>query len=76
MIRILLLCFTLTACTSFPDLDDTVTERARTSDYPRILPLDQIVEQANDTQITPDTTADLEDRAERLRRRADQMRNQ
>lgn len=33
----------LTGCTDFPDLDAVVSARARTADYPQILPLDALI---------------------------------
>ena len=59
-------------CSDFPQLDGVVSERARAADYPRILPLDQLLSGARGTGSGLGT---LPARLSNLRGRAYAMRS-
>ena len=68
--------FLITACTPFPDLDDTIPHGAESADYPELLPLEPIVARA--TPTTPDAEENakvLKARVAALNKRADALRN-
>ncbi len=62
-----------TGCTDFPDLDAVVSERARTADYPRITPLDQLLAAPRAQQGAGAGLGNLPARLSRLRARAHAM---
>ena len=66
----------LTACTTFPDLDERVSEPARNAAFPTLGPLDQVLAQAAPTQTAPDFSADLDTRVAALRARAARLSGQ
>ena len=77
MLRILPL-FALTAtlmaaCSDFPQLDESVTPTARNAEYPRLMPIDQIISGAKDVQITEATISTLNGHIARLRGRASRL---
>ena len=61
-------------CSDFPQLDNAVSETARNADFPGIVPKSQILANANDVQISPQTTAGIRNRASGLRARAARLR--
>jgi hypothetical protein len=72
----LLIC-ALPACSSFPELDGTITEADRNAPFPRLVPLTPLIAQADaatQTQITPASIASLEDRIANLQSRANRLR--
>lgn len=69
----LLLCLTLGACVEFPQLDDRVAEADRTAPFPDIIPLSQILTQA-EAQVAPPAPRDLGARIADLNARADRLR--
>ena len=64
----------LPACTEFPELDAAVDASAVPGAYPVILPLDSLLAQASVTTPGPVPQAELEARAEALRRKAADLR--
>lgn len=66
-----LLC--LAACGTVPKLDDHVTEAARQAPYPALVPLNPLLADSGETQITEQTDPALRARAAALRARARQM---
>lgn len=68
--RPLLVLALLAACTQFPELDNAVSESAQTADYPALINFDEIVSDAQNTTITPQTVQGLESRLARLKSRA------
>lgn len=60
----------ITACTDFPDLDGTTSREALRAPYPVLVPAEDITSRVASGQITPETVASLEARADRLRARA------
>ncbi|WP_299654444.1 hypothetical protein [uncultured Tateyamaria sp.] len=66
-----LLCLTLTACTQFPELDDTVSPSVQAADFPALLPLEPLMARAAPVVSDPvETTQTLEARVSALRARA------
>lgn len=65
-----IMAFALTACADFPELDGAVSERARNADFPQLVALDGILNDANDFQIDQSTILSLKSRIARLRARA------
>ena len=72
------LCFlliALSACGRFPDLEGSISERARLADYPRLVPLEPLLATAfTGAQDARNESAGLVARAARLRIRAAAMR--
>jgi len=64
----------LAGCSDFPQLDSAVSDAARDADFPQLVPKSQILANANDIQISPQTTAGLKNRASGLRTRAARLR--
>lgn len=70
-VAVAMLCLTLTACTQFPELDDTVSPSVADTGFPALLPLEQL--KANTAPIVSDpvqTTETLQTRVSALRARA------
>ena len=66
-----LICLTLTACTQFPELDNTVTPDVEASDFPTLVPLEPLLAGAAPVVSDPvQTTETLEARVAALRARA------
>ena len=66
-----LLCFSLAACTQFPELEDTVSPSVQNAKFPKLLPLEPLM--ADTAPIVSDpveTTQALERRVAALRARA------
>lgn len=70
----LVMIFTLTACSHFPELDGTVDSAARDAAYPDLIPVEQIYARMPDARIEPDTSLEVEARVDRLRSRAARLR--
>jgi len=71
--------FTLTValfagCSDFPKLDGVISPAARKADYPKLLPIDQIIAGAQDGQITEESISTLNNRIGSLRARAARLR--
>ena len=64
----------LGACTQFPELDHTVDSEAQAAGYTDLVPIETIKTAVPETQIEPETQDDLEDRVERLKKRANGLR--
>ena len=64
---------TLAACTQVPDLEALDSPAARAADYPRLLPLEMLLD-APPPSATEAERAALEARARALRARADRLR--
>lgn len=64
----------LAGCSDFPQLDDVISSSARSADYPALLPIDQLLGGANDTQITDANLANLKGRVAGLQARAARLR--
>ena len=66
-----LLCFSLAACTQFPELEDTVSPSVQEADFPALLPLEPLMATATPVVSDPvETTQTLERRVAALRARA------
>lgn len=66
----------LAGCTSFPQLEEATSDQARAKGFPRLVPLEQLLDGAQGGRLTPDVAqsvlgrvADLRARAEALRQR-------
>jgi len=73
----LLLALTVTiafGCTRFPALDARISAQARAADFPRLLPMTQLMAGVSEAQIVDATSADLAARMARLRARAARLR--
>lgn len=67
----LLICLTLTACTQFPELDNTISPEVETSKFPALLPLETLMAEATPVVSDPvQTTQTLEARVTALKARA------
>ena len=64
----------LAGCSDFPELDAAITPTARNAEYPSLMPIDQLVADAQDVQITEQTVTTLKGRAGSLRARAARLR--
>ena len=64
----------LSACADLPPLDATVDAAAQAAPYPDLLPTEQLSLGIPEPRITDDSTAALESRGARLRRKADALR--
>lgn len=58
-----------TACAQFPELDDPTRSDLSTLPYPELRPIDSLLTEPA-PRATPQSQAELDARAERLRRRA------
>lgn len=72
-VRHLCLCLLLAACADWPDVESPVTTRA-TGEWPRLLPLSEIVRNGTVETAKDDEAARLAARAADLRRRAGILR--
>lgn len=73
MRRIVLLPLALCACTQFPELDALVSEQAKQSQAPALLPLDQILGGLQPIETNETVQSDLEARIAALRARANRL---
>ncbi|WP_456386903.1 hypothetical protein [Profundibacter sp.] len=64
----------LAGCSDFPELDAAITSAARNADYPNLLPIDQLIADAQQVQISPETVTNLEGRISHLNARAARLR--
>lgn len=65
----------LSACINMPDLDDAVSEQARSGRYPKLAQLEGVEDAAFEgAEVTEKASASLKSRAERLRKRATKLR--
>ncbi len=65
----------LAACTTFPQLDDSLSPTAKSADFPTLVPLEPLLAQANGTGADPQNTVDtLEARVSLLRAKAARLR--
>lgn len=70
-----MLCLCLLAgCTQFPEVDAAEGARVDEADYPRLLPLDQILD-APESLVDATIEEQVEGRVARLKARADWIRN-
>ena len=65
----------LCACESFPQLDAVITEEAKNADYPELLPSSQLKVLESEERLSEPDAEVLTERAKRLRRRANALRN-
>lgn len=73
-LSVLTLCL-ISACTQFPELDETVTPELEAADFPALVPLDPILANARSARgQTLRTEAALEARVVNLRARAARLR--
>lgn len=64
------------ACTRVPELEDRLTPDLRGADYPVLLPLDDALEPLDPPQqASQDLQAELDTRSDRLKRRAEAIKN-
>lgn len=64
----------LTGCSDFPDLGGAVAPGLERADYPRLVPVEPLLAQVDEVQITPETMAGIEGRVARLKARAARLR--
>ncbi len=64
----------LAACTAFPELDGTLPPSADAADYPRLVPVEPLLEAAQEVQITETTQSGIEARVAALKARAARLR--
>lgn len=64
----------LTACSQFPQLDETVGDAARKAPYPDLIPIEKFHAQIPDTLIEPTTAPQVEARVAQLKARAARLR--
>ncbi len=65
----------LGACTQFPELDDRLSETARRSDYPALVPLEPLLAaRSAPADRGPDITGSLQSRVASLNARASRLR--
>lgn len=57
----------LSACSEFPELDETVDSDAA---YPELVPVESLTARAPDPRLKPETSPELSSRMDRLRARA------
>jgi len=60
----------LGACSDFPQLDDAVSPAAKNAAYPSLVPMDQVLVDTQDVQITDETVTTLSGRMNGLKGRA------
>lgn len=69
-------CLLTAGCAEIPALEGTISPEAAAAPYPKVLPVERILDGAAAAQsATPETQAQLEARAAGLRARADRLRN-
>lgn len=64
----------LSACSQFPELDDSLGAEARSARYPDLVPVETLRAGLSEPRITDQTTASLEARVTNLRARAARLR--
>ena len=64
----------LTACSQFPQLDDTVSTSARNAAYPDLVPVENIQNQVPEARIEATDAMDATARAARLKARAARLK--
>ena len=64
----------LSACSQFPELDESVDSQARDAPYPDLVRVETLKANLPDTRIEPDAADDVESRVERLRARAARLK--
>ena len=72
LLMISALCLSLSACSEFPELEDTVDSNAA---YPGLVPIESLTSQAPDPRIKPETAPDLDARVDRLKARAARLKS-
>lgn len=70
----LLLWAVVTACTPFPQLDDTVGDDLKNAPYPRLVPLGTLDNRLAQSQLSDQSLTGMEARIDRLRARAAGLR--
>ncbi|PVA10246.1 hypothetical protein DC366_08330 [Pelagivirga sediminicola] len=63
----------LPGCTQFPELDATIPDAARRAPYPDLVPLEGFRTRLDNSRIPQGSAESVEDRAARLRARADRL---
>ncbi|MDQ7071845.1 MAG: hypothetical protein Q9M48_14125 [Rhodobacterales bacterium] len=64
----------LIGCTQFPALDNLVDPALESAAYPVLVPLEPLLRDSQNTEITPTTQAELAARVARLKARAARLR--
>jgi len=64
----------LAGCSDFPALDAAITPTARHAGYPSLMPIDQLMTNAAEVQITEETATTLQARVSHLKARAARLR--
>lgn len=78
MQQCLTLCFCtvlLAGCANFPELDAVVSEEAKRADYPSLIPAKGLLDLRDQGQLDASSGEQLLSRADRLRARANIIRN-
>ncbi|WP_372609628.1 hypothetical protein [Aquicoccus sp.] len=64
----------LPGCADFPALDDNVPATLERADYPRLVPVEPLIEAAREVRIDDDSEAQIAARVAALRARAARLR--
>ncbi|MEL6995195.1 MAG: hypothetical protein AAGK67_11220 [Pseudomonadota bacterium] len=73
-IRAMLPALLLFGCTQFPDLEDSFSKEALSSNFPRLEPVEELRSKIREAQITDASLADTEARIDNLKARAARLR--
>jgi len=65
----------LAACADVPELEGTIPPHLEEAKFPRLVPVEPLLAEAENTQITPETEEDIAARVARLKARAARLRN-
>lgn len=68
------LALSLAGCATFPELDATVSDDAKSADYPRLMPVSELTAAAPEARITEQAASSLNGRVSALRARAARLR--
>ncbi|UYV38628.1 hypothetical protein N4R57_06145 [Rhodobacteraceae bacterium D3-12] len=64
----------LAGCTDFPDLGDAVAPGLDSAAFPKLVPVEPLLAQTEEVQITPQSMAGIDGRIARLKARAARLR--
>ncbi len=70
----LMLFFALSACSDVPDLDNAISQAAKSADFPTLVPFETLLVNVNQTVLTGREAAAFKARMRRLQRRAARLR--
>lgn len=73
-IAISMICAALAACSTFPELDASVSDEVRDAPYPDLVPMASLEQRTTEGRITDATLPDVNARIARLKARAARLR--